>query len=175
MSRLKLSWLLALGCLACLPVRPALALEPGQKAIDFKLPALIQNQGQGQADIALKTLAGKVVLLDFWASWCEPCRQELPELEKLQRQYAARGLVTVAVNLDQKRADAEQAAKKLGLSAVSVALDAEGGVADKYDLPKMPSLFVLDRSGTVRFLHAGYGGAQELAQLKKEIEQLLGK
>jgi thiol-disulfide isomerase/thioredoxin len=171
MSRLNLSWLLALGCLASLPTRPALALEPGQKAIDFKLPALAQGQG----DIALKTFAGKVVLLDFWASWCDPCREELPELEKLQKQYAARGLVTVAVNLDQARADAEKAAKKLGLSAVSVALDAGGDVADKYDLPKMPSLFVLDRAGVVRFLHAGYGGAQELAQLKKEIEQLLAK
>jgi thiol-disulfide isomerase/thioredoxin len=171
MSRAKLSWLLALGCLAGLGPRPALALGPGQKAADFKLPALTQGPG----DIALKTLAGKVVLLDFWASWCEPCREELPELEKLQKEYAARGLVTVAVNLDQERAAAERAAKKLGLGAVSVALDASGNVADKYDLPKMPSLFVLDRAGVIRFLHAGYGGAQELAQLKKEIEQLLAK
>ncbi|HEX2568860.1 MAG TPA: TlpA disulfide reductase family protein [Polyangia bacterium] len=171
MSRLKIAWLLALGGLACLGARPALALEPGQKAIDFKLPALAQGQG----DITLKAFAGKVVLLDFWASWCEPCREELPELEKLQKQYAARGLATVAVNLDQQRADADQAAKKLRLAAVSVALDPSGSVADKYDLPKMPSLFVLDRTGVVRFVHAGYGGPQELAQLKKEIEQLLGK
>jgi thiol-disulfide isomerase/thioredoxin len=171
MSRLKLSWLLALVCLACLANHPALALEPGQKAADFKLPALTQ----GQEALALKTFAGKVVLLDFWASWCEPCREELPELEKLQKQYAARGLVTIAVNLDQERTDAERAAKKLGLSAVSVALDAGGDVADKYDLPKMPSLFVLDRAGVIRFLHAGYGGASELGQLKKEIEQLLAK
>ena len=171
MSRPKLSWRLALGCLVCLTTLPALALEPGQKAADFKLPALTQGQGE----ISLKTFAGKVVLLDFWASWCEPCRQELPELEKLQKQYAARGLATLAVNLDQERAAAEQAAKKLGLSAVSVALDAGGNVADMYDLPKMPSLFMLDRAGVIRFLHAGYGGAQELPQLKKEIELLLAK
>jgi peroxiredoxin len=166
MSRLMRSWVLALVCLS---TRSALALEPGQKAADFKLPALTQGE------VSLKAFTGKVVLLDFWASWCEPCREELPELEKLQKQYASRGLVTVAVNLDQERADAERAAKKLGLSAVSIALDAESNVANRYDLPKMPSLFVLDRTGVIRFLHAGYGGAQELAQLKKEIEQLLAK
>lgn len=137
----------------------------GDKAPDIDLPALRGGR------VKLRELAGKVVVVDFWASWCEPCKRELPELEKLSRELAQKGVTVVAVNIDQERKNAAELAQKLGLT-LPVALDPDGKVAEKYDPPKMPTSFVIDQRGVIRFVHAGYDGARDIARLRQELSGL---
>ena len=137
----------------------------GQKAPDFSLTTL-----KGQK-LSLSSLRGKVVLIDFWAEWCGPCKQELPVLDKLGRELAARGVVIVAVNIDKQRENAERLVKSLGLS-LDPPLDPNGKVAAMYDLPKMPTSYVVDKKGTVRFIHEGFDGAKDAAKLRAELEEL---
>src|SRR3954453_23723563 len=82
----------------------------GQRAPEFSLPSL-----QGST-VALSQLRGKVVLVDFWAQWCEPCKKELPQLDRLSKEYAAKGVVVLAVNIDKQRDNAERMVKQLGLT-----------------------------------------------------------
>lgn len=138
----------------------------GQKAPDFSLATL-----KG-ARVSLAGLRGKVVLLDFWAQWCEPCKKELPELDKLQKELGARGFVVVAVNIDKQKDNAQKLVASLGLS-LDPALDPSGQVAGTYDLPKMPTSFLIDKKGTVRFVHAGFDGGGDVAKIRKEIDELL--
>lgn len=148
---------------------PALAeVRGGAQAPDFTLKTLKGDTLQ------LSALRGKVVLLDFWASWCEPCQRELPELEKLQRELGARGLQVVALNLDQQRQNAQSAAQRLRLT-LPVPLDPESKVAERYDPPKMPTSYLIDRAGVVRFIHAGYEGLKDVSRLRDELNQLLGR
>jgi thiol-disulfide isomerase/thioredoxin len=121
--------------------------------------------------VALSSLRGKVVLIDFWAQWCEPCKKELPELEKLSRQFGDR-VAVLAVNIDKQRANAEKLARQLGLT-VDVLLDPAGSVAASYDPPKMPSSFIVDKKGMVRFVNEGFEGAADVERLKKELSELL--
>ena len=156
----------ALAVLVSLAAR-ALAVEPGARAHDFDLPALA-----GGARVTLKELAGRVVVVDFWASWCEPCKLELPELEKLARHYASRGVVFVGINIDEHRENGARLADALGLD-FPLASDPRQLTVQNYDPPKMPSSFVIDDKGVVRFVNAGFAGARDVATLRREIDQLL--
>ena len=147
---------------------PAVAeIAPGQKAAAFSLPT--PRGGQ----VALGSLQGKVVVIDIWASWCEPCQHELPLLDKLQKQYADKGVAVVAVNIDERKDNALAMLKKLAISALAVGLDTSGKVAGSYDPPKMPTTFVLDREGVVRYVNAGFDGDGDIARLRKQIDTLL--
>jgi len=114
---------------------------------------------------------GKVVVIDFFASWCEPCMRELPELEKLHRELAPAGVVFVGVNLDKERKNVEALVKRFGLS-FSVVHDPDGKVAEAYDPPKMPSTYVVDKAGIVRHINAGFEGAADVAKLRKQVTSL---
>ena len=107
----------------------------------------------------LRELKGKVVLLDFWASWCEPCRQSFPWMNDLQRRYGERNLVVVAVNVDQDRKLAEQflAATPAGFR---VEYDPVGTLAEKLGVETMPMSFLIDANGTLRSRHAGFKDTQ---------------
>ena len=119
-----------------------------------------------------KGLRGKVVLLDFWASWCDPCRQSFPWMSELQRRYAASDLV-VAINLDQdrKRADKFLAAVPAGFR---IEFDPNGNLATQFGVTAMPMSFLIDRSGNVRERHRGFRDGvraereQAIAKLLKE-------
>jgi peroxiredoxin len=137
----------------------------GQKAPEFQLPSL-----KG-ARTSLSSLRGKVVVLDFWAQWCEPCKQELPELQKLAKEYAGKNVVVVGVNIDKTRENAERLVSQLGLS-FPILLDPSGSVAGVYDLPKMPTSFVIDKSGTIRFVHEGFEGSADVSRFRSELDQL---
>ena len=140
-------------------------VSKGQKAPEFALPTL---KGPTQS---LSSLRGKVVLVDFWAQWCEPCKKELPELDKLAKAYAGKGVVILAVNIDKQRANAEKLVKQLGLG-LDVLLDPSASVASSYDPPKMPSSFVVDKKGIVRFVNEGFDGAGDVAKFKQELDEL---
>jgi cytochrome c biogenesis protein CcmG/thiol:disulfide interchange protein DsbE len=118
----------------------------------------------------LRNLKGKVVLLDFWASWCGPCRQSFPWMSELQRRYGS-DLVVVAVNLDQERALAEQFLK-VTPAAFRIEYDPEGKLATQFDVTSMPTSFVIDRKGQVREQHKGFRASQR-AEREQAIAKLL--
>ena len=118
-----------------------------------------------------KDLGGKVVLLDFWASWCEPCRHSFPWMSELQRRHGADGLIVVAVNLDQ---DPQLAKQFLAATpaAFRVEYDPAGKLATEFGVNAMPVSFVIDRTGRVREKHVGFRQAQR-AQREASLLELL--
>lgn len=98
---------------------------------------------------------GKVVYLDFWASWCGPCKQSFPYMAGLRQQYGAKGLAVVTVNLDKSPAQAAAFLKKVGVS-LPVTYDAGGVVAKQYGVKDMPTSLIIDRAGKIRFTHKGF-------------------
>jgi peroxiredoxin len=148
-------------------VLPAQGLESGQIAPLFELADLSGKP------VRLRELRGKVVLVNFWASWCGPCREELPVYEKLARRYQDRGLVIVGVNIDKSAQVAREflQARKLDLS-FAVVNDGDHRVAASYAPPTMPSSYFIDRSGLVRHIHAGFRTA-DAADIEAKIKLLL--
>ena len=135
-----------------------------QRAPEFSLPSLKGGR------VSLSQHKGKVVLVDFWAQWCEPCKKELPELEKISKQYAGR-VVVLGISIDKQKENAEKLARQLGIS-FDVLLDPAGSVAGIYDLPKMPTSFVVDKKGIVRFIHEGFEGSGDVERFKRELDEL---
>jgi len=107
------------------------------------------------ADFELAELEGKVVLVDFWASWCEPCRHSLPWLNAMQRTYQDQGLQVVMINLDKDLTAAETMAVDLDAD-IRQYLDPAGELATRYALEGMPSSFLYDRSGQLISSHVGF-------------------
>jgi thiol-disulfide isomerase/thioredoxin len=103
----------------------------------------------------LASLRGRVVYLDFWASWCAPCRQSFPWMETMKRTYGAQGLEIVTVNLDRDRADADKFLKQFH-PTFDVRLDPKGELAELYKVQGMPSSVLIDRRGVIRFTHVGF-------------------
>jgi len=137
----------------------------GQRAPEFSLPSL------SGSTVSLASLRGKVVLIDFWAQWCEPCKKELPQLDKLSKEYAGKGVVIVAVNIDKQRDNAERMVKQLGVT-LPVLLDSSGSVAGSYDPPKMPSSFVVDKKGIIRYVNEGFDGPKDVDRFKQQLDEL---
>jgi cytochrome c biogenesis protein CcmG, thiol:disulfide interchange protein DsbE len=140
-------------------------VQKGQRAPEFSLPSL-----KGST-VSLSSLRGKVVLIDFWAQWCEPCKKELPQLDRLAKDYAQKGVVIVAVNIDKQRDNAARMVKQLGVS-LDVLLDPAGSVAGAYDLPKMPTSFVVDKKGIIRYVNEGFDGPKDVDRFKQELDEL---
>jgi thiol-disulfide isomerase/thioredoxin len=115
---------------------------------------------------------GKVVLVDFWASWCEPCKQSFPVMEELHKRYADRGLVIIAINVDENRPDMEAFLKKNAATFI-VLRDANQKLVERTGIATMPSSFLLDRDGKVRFAHTGFRGEETRKKYEEEIEALL--
>lgn len=121
--------------------------------------------------LLVSTLQGQVVLLDFFATWCEPCKKGLPKTQALVAAYAARGVVGRAVSLDDHLALVPPFVQELGLS-MPVWFDEGGALADELFVEKLPTVVLLDRKGAVRFTHYGAGGQDE-AQVVQALERLL--
>jgi DsbE subfamily thiol:disulfide oxidoreductase len=138
---------------ACLASQAAFAapaaLAPGAVAPAFELPS---NDGKTLGTAALR---GRIVLLNFWASWCGPCRTEMPVLNQLAKQYAARGVTVVGVNVEPERAAALEWLKGTPVN-FPVAFDADSRVSASYQVTGMPTTVILDRKGVVRYIHKSY-------------------
>jgi cytochrome c biogenesis protein CcmG, thiol:disulfide interchange protein DsbE len=111
-------------------------------------------------------------MVDFWASWCEPCKQSFPVMEELHKRYGERGLVIVAINVDENRADMEAFIKK-NTASFAVLRDPNQKLVEKAGIATMPSSFLIDREGKVRFAHTGFRGAETKKKYEEEIESLL--
>jgi thiol-disulfide isomerase/thioredoxin len=125
----------------------------------------------GSAQLA--DLAGQVVLIDFWASWCIPCRTSFPAIDALQRELGAKGLVVIALNVDEQRKNADAFLAERP-HVMRVAFDPKGQAARAFALQAMPSAVVIDRSGRIRFTHMGYTD-KTVAQYRAEVVELLGE
>jgi len=144
---------------------PALA---GVKTGD-SFPGLASFKLEGQLPDSTKA---KVVLVDFWASWCEPCKQSFPVMEELHKRYAERGLVIIAINVDENRPDMEAFLKK-NAATFAIIRDANQKLVEKAGIATMPSSFLVDHDGKVRFMHTGFRGAETKKKYEEEIETLL--
>ncbi len=119
-------------------------------------------------------LKGKVVMVDFWASWCGPCGESFPAMEEIQKKYAAKGLVIIAVNVDENKKDMEEFLKAQKIS-FAVVRDSKQKLVEKAGIGTMPSSFLLGSDGKVKFAHSGYHGSETKKLYEKEIESLLSK
>jgi thiol-disulfide isomerase/thioredoxin len=121
--------------------------------------------------VSLDQLKGKVVMLNFWASWCGPCRAEMPLLEQMHKRYSSLGFTMVGVNVEANTADAERWLKDTPVS-FPVLFDRESKVSKLYDVNAMPSTVFIDRKGNVRYLHKGYKPGDE-GEYLNQIRALL--
>jgi len=141
------------------------AIAPSAAAPDFTL------RTAAGPNLRLQEQRGQVVLINFWATWCGPCRQEMPQLNKLYDKYRSAGFVLLGVNIDDDTHRATDAATKLGLK-FPVLLDTDKAVSRLYDLGTMPTTVLIDRDGRVRHIHPGYlAGYEDIYD--KEIRGLL--
>lgn len=145
----------------------AWALGAGTRA-----PAIGLKRRGGEV-LNLEELRGKVVLVDFWASWCAPCKEELPVLEKLHNQFKDKGLVIVGVNIDNEAANMDDFLRREKLS-FTIVPDSKREVAGRYKPEKMPSSYLIDKKGIVRHVHAGFKKG-DAASIEAEIKALLAE
>jgi thiol-disulfide isomerase/thioredoxin len=121
----------------------------------------------------LSSLQGRVIYLDFWASWCTPCRQSFPWMQALQTEYASRGLTVIAVNLDQDRAAADTFLQRFH-PGFQIHFDPQGRWAEQFGVKGMPTSVVIDRHGVPRFTHRGFV-PDDRQTYTRHVEQLLAE
>jgi len=143
------------------------AKELSGPAPDFTLTALDGSK------VKLSDLKGQVVMLNFWASWCGPCRQEMPLLNDIYASYKKAGFVLLGINVDEIVDDAKGFMNKTPVN-FPVLLDSDGKVAGLYKNQAMPSSYFIDRKGNLVHLHQGYKPGEE-AEYKKVIKKLLAE
>jgi thiol-disulfide isomerase/thioredoxin len=119
----------------------------------------------------LGEIKGKVVWLDFWASWCVPCRRSFPWLNEMQTKYSAQGLEVIGVDLDSDKSAANKFLKEVP-ARFTLKFDPAGKLATRFDVQAMPSSFLLDASGNVLASHAGFRLA-DVAQFETQIKTAL--
>ena len=147
-----------------LSISSATAQEVGSRAPSFDLPGTVKP-------VRFADFKGRVVYVDFWASWCAPCKQSFPWMNEMQAKYGPRGFSVVGINVDQKREDAD---KFLGSTPANflVAYDTTGKVAEVYRPKGMPTSFLIGADGKVRAVHIGFKDSNR-DELEREIQAAL--
>jgi thiol-disulfide isomerase/thioredoxin len=140
------------------------ALQIGQPAPKFKLPDL------NGREVTLDQFKGRVVLLDFWATWCGPCRMTMPIMERLQKEYSST-LVLLAINLQDPKESVKEYIYKQGIKS-QILLDEEGSVGEAYGTSSIPMSVLIDKQGIVRDVQMGFDPRSTISRLRSEIEQL---
>jgi len=134
---------------------------------------LLITPSRADPPLDLTSLRGRVVYLDFWASWCGPCKQSFPWMQTMKETYESQGLTVVAVNLDRDRADANKFLAQFK-PTFDVRFDPGGALAESYNVEGMPSSVLIDRHGVTRFTHVGFrpvDGAVYEAQLRELLAE----
>ncbi len=153
-SIILMSGLLSLAVVTLPRIAHGADIAPGVAAPAFQL-----NSSSGKP-VALADLKGQVVLINFWASWCGPCRQEMPILDQLYRSYQAAGFTLVGVNVEPNATDAQKFLKGTPVS-FPILFDPNSAVSQLYQVSGMPSTVIVDREGKVRYVHHGYKPGDE--------------
>lgn len=141
--------------------------KPGDTAPDCLLPFLAEEN----QSVSLYQFKGKVLFLDFWASWCPPCEKSFPFLDQLYQQYHSQGLEIIAVNLDEEKKDALKFVNDHPVK-FSIVHDSEGDCPEKYQARAMPSSYIIDKSGTIRHVNYGFLSSEE-SELSRQVASLL--
>jgi peroxiredoxin len=139
----------------------------GSAGPDFSQTAVANGSG----GVSLHALQGKVAIVDFWATWCGPCKKSFPKLQELNVKYKASGLAIVGISEDDDKSGIAGFADELG-AKFPLAWDADKSIAGKWQPKSMPSTFILDRKGVVRFVHLGYHDGEE-ADIERELKSLM--
>jgi thiol-disulfide isomerase/thioredoxin len=129
---------------------------------------------KGRPDARAPAVYGAVTIVDFWASWCAPCKASFPAYARLNAAYASKGLSVVAVSVDEDPADYARFVARFS-PPFAVLLDRGHDLVRQVSVPTMPTCYVLDRRRRVRFIHAGYHGSETDQALRKEVELLLSE
>ncbi len=143
----------------------AQAIEAGKTAPPIMLRTLDDKV------VRLSDYSDKVVFVDFWASWCGPCKQSLPWLQKMQEKYGANGLQILAINVDTDPALARDMLKELNVNLLTLS-DPDGKTPETYEVESMPSSFLIGRNGHVAVKHCGFSNSDRQA-LEHAIEAML--
>jgi len=149
---------------------PATTDARAQLRVGDPLPPLGDFALEG--DLAAAPTAGRVVVLDFWASWCAPCKASFPMLGALQREWGGEGVTVLGVSVDEKKSAYEAFLSRLQPSFATVR-DAQQRLVKRVRVPKMPTTYLIDRKGVVRFVHEGFQGESTERALRAHVRQLL--
>ena len=145
-----------------------LALPAGARVITGAAPDFTLKSATGD-NLKLSEFRGDVVLINFWASWCGPCRQEMPLLSELHDKYKAMGFTVLGVNVEQDSSEAKKLLREMPVS-FPVLFDNHSEVSRRYDVIAMPSTVLVDRHGNMRYLHKGYKPGLEDVYLEQVRE-----
>jgi len=167
------------------PVQMPAALATGELDIEAKEGALAPDfllEGMDDSEVRLSDLRGQPVVLNFWATWCKPCRQEMPRFVEAYHEHAGEGLAVVAVNLQEGKGIVRPFAEDYGMD-FPIAVDRDGEVGDQYRLLGLPTTYFIDRKGVIRSIFTGpfeekqndtnVQGAIEDSELEKRIVEIL--
>jgi cytochrome c biogenesis protein CcmG, thiol:disulfide interchange protein DsbE len=128
------------------------ALEKGNPA-----PSLLATVSSEQS----KALQGKVLYIDFWASWCPPCKESLPWIAELKNKVNNPNFEVITINVDEHKDDALKMVKDLGITSLKVFYDAEGKLAESFGVSTMPSSFIVDEKGTIQAHFRGFDDSEK--------------
>lgn len=162
--RASIARLALAGVLAC--AIPLAAAE----AINVPAPDFTLESRSGE-NLRLEDHRGEVVMLNFWASWCGPCRQEMPLMDELYSQYKDLGFTILAVNVDENRDEALRFLDKVPVN-YPILYDPESSVSELYEVKAMPTTVMIDRNGNARYLHYGYQPGYE-DEYEQQIRELV--
>jgi cytochrome c biogenesis protein CcmG, thiol:disulfide interchange protein DsbE len=140
--------------------------QVGKAAPDLSIQSL-----NAKGDVKLGDLGGKVVVVDFWATWCGPCKQSFPGLQALSKRHEGK-VAVVGVSVNDEQEGITDFAKELG-TTFPIGWDKGHTIADRWKVATMPSSYVVDGAGTVRYVHAGYHEGDEV-EIEKEVAALIG-
>ncbi|MGO4381638.1 TlpA disulfide reductase family protein [Pseudoduganella sp. RAF53_2] len=154
----------AAAAVALLAVATSAAAGAAGPAPVFSLPG-------DSGTVSLAALRGKLVYVDFWASWCGPCRHSFPWMSSLQQRYGADGLQIIAINLDEQRADAAAFLARVP-AGFTVAYDPSGATAKAYGIKGMPTSALVGRDGQLLWMHSGFNQA-DIVQLEAKVRASL--
>ena len=151
----------------------AYAGEPLRSSSTEAAAAPVFTVAADSGQLNLEDYKGKIVLLDFWASWCAPCRQSFKWLNQMQERYSSDGLVVLAVNVDENKGLAQQFLKSNPANFL-IGYDPAGKIAETYRLKGMPSSYLIDRDGKLRIAHTGFR-EKDKSPMQAQIQALLGE
>jgi peroxiredoxin len=144
------------------------AISVGDTVPSFKARTI-----DGKKSVALEDYRGKVVLLDFWASWCPPCLKSLPLYDDLRRELGTTDFEIVAINVDENTDDARKFLQKHPVS-YPIAKDPKGVLPGVFGVKAMPTSYLIDKNGVVQYVHAAFKDG-DVAKIKAEIEKLIAQ
>ena len=174
----RLTLLLAVGLLASCATAGgggsgAMTSSASGNQVGAPVPEIkVESLGGKKIDVA--SYRGSVLLLDVWASWCGPCKQELPMLDAMAKRLKGQGIDVLAVSVDQERANVEKFLKGHGHWALTIAHDPAGAIAERLQPDKMPTSYVIDRAGIVRYVNAGFV-PDDATVIERRLLEVAGK